>query len=617
MKYFLNFLAIALAVSSYAQNESYQVNVNLLKVENDRINVVIQTPEVDTDTIEYHMPKIVPGTYSISDFGRFVSDFIVKDSAGNLLPVEQLTVNRWQIANAKSMTEISYWVDDTFDQAEGYGDNIVFEPGGTNIEADRDCFVLNTFGVVGYLDGEKFRKFELTVKRPERLFGATALKRSSSTSTTDTFVADNYNFLADGPIMYSVPDTVTRTIAGAEILISVFSPNNVLSAEEVMDNIFDLMEAQAEYLGGDLPVDRYAYLIYLLDYNSLSGAMGALEHSYSSLYALPEASVDVIGQTVRDVAAHEFLHIVTPLNIHSEQIHDFNYIDPEMSEHLWLYEGVTEYSSMHVQVRSGLYDGETFLDEVRDKLNVSDRYPRDLAFTEMSKRILEEEYEPMYSNVYHKGALIGLCLDLYLLKYSDLELDLPKLMQALAKTYGPKKAFKDSELLSEIANMTYEEIGEFLTTYVSGNTPLPVQDCLAWAGITYEPEEIVSVTTLGNIGLDLDEDQKIYISSTDQMNEFGEAMGFETYDKILEVNGMVFDISAANEILSQVRYETPAGKKIKMTVSRLVDGETKEIKLKAKSVRIDSIEKHKLTFSTDPTEDQLKIRKAWLGAGAP
>jgi predicted metalloprotease with PDZ domain len=44
-----------------------------------------------------------------------------------------------------------------------------------------------------------------------------------------------------------------------------------------------------------------------------------------------------------DVVSHEFFHIVTPLSIHSKEIQDFDYNDPKMSEHLWMYEGVTEY----------------------------------------------------------------------------------------------------------------------------------------------------------------------------------------------------------------------------------------------------------------------------------
>jgi predicted metalloprotease with PDZ domain len=45
---------------------------------------------------------------------------------------------------------------------------------------------------------------------------------------------------------------------------------------------------------------------------------------------------------MKDVVSHEFFHIVTPLTIHSKEIHYFDYNSPKMSN-LWMYEGVTEY----------------------------------------------------------------------------------------------------------------------------------------------------------------------------------------------------------------------------------------------------------------------------------
>ena len=69
---------------------------------------------------------------------------------------------------------------------------------------------------------------------------------------------------------------------------------------------------------------------------------------------MPEYSIDYMNQQLRDFAAHEFFHIVTPLNIHSEQIQPFNFTNPEMSRHLWLYEGMTEYFAGNAQVKAGL-----------------------------------------------------------------------------------------------------------------------------------------------------------------------------------------------------------------------------------------------------------------------
>ncbi|WP_421878067.1 PDZ domain-containing protein [Marinoscillum sp.] len=615
-KLLIGALGLIVLNATHAQ-KNYSIEIDLTATTNDQVPVTVYPPAVDADTTEYQMAKVVPGTYSISDFGRFVSNFKAVDEQGNELSVEKLSTNRWQIANAKSIYKISYLIDDTWDEFDGYGDNIVFEPGGTNINASSDAYVMNTFGFIGYMEGMKFVPFELSIKHNQENYGATALRKEVISPTEDKYFADDFNFLADGPIMYSIPDTVTRRIANAEIIVSVYSPNNMLSAKDVMDNIYDLMEAQSNYLGGKLPVDRYAYLIYLNDESTLSGSMGALEHSYSSVYSLPEASAERIGQTVRDVAAHEFFHIVTPLNIHSKEIGEFNYIEPEMSKHLWLYEGVTEYSSMHVQVKYNLYGPDKFMSEIQDKLRVADRFPL-VSFTEMSERILEPEYERMYTNVYYKGALIGMCLDLYLIKYSDGEKDLQWLMRELAKKYGKEVSFDDDELFGVIEELTYPEVGEFLQTYVAGDAPLPIQEVLGWAGINYTEEKTVTTTASfrSGVGITLNEDREIVVEEVDTENEFAADMGYKPGDVILKINKQEFTLATAQAIIEEYMETIKPGDKVKVEVRREVkEGKFKTKKLKAKATEEETKVKHFLELDKDPSEEQYKTLQSWIIAG--
>ncbi len=607
-------LFLLTVTSGVIAQDQYKVSLDLINITDDQVAVTIVPPAIEEESVEYHMAKIVPGTYSISDFGRFVTDFSVVNAEGESLPVEQLTTNRWKVDRANEIAKITYKAHDTFDRFEGYGGNVVFEPGGSNIEADRNVFVLNTFGFIGYIDNYKFKPYELTVLHEEEVAGATALEKVGETDTTDVYLAKDFNFLADGPLMYSNPDIATKQLANAEVLVSVFSPNKKLSADDVMLKISDLMEAQAEYLGGELPVKKYAYLIYLMDSPSLSGSMGALEHSYSSVYTLPEANAENIGQTVRDVAAHEFFHIVTPLNIHSEEIGDFNYIEPKMSKHLWLYEGCTEYASMHVQVKHGLYDVDRFLAEVKQKLQVRDQFPTDVPFTVMSEKILEPDYEPMYVNVYYKGALIGMCLDLLLLKESEGTYDLQALMRDLSKKYGPTRSFNDDMLFDEIEKLTYPAVGEFLRTYVSGDEPLPIVEYLSWAGVDYAPFEEVEAFTLGNIGIGVNEDQQLYISDVSDMNSFGKAMGYKEGDIVVSVNGMEVTLATANQVLDAYDDDLKVGDKIKVEILREQNGEQKLKKLKAKAITVTKQNNHLLSLNDEPSDGQMAIRNSWLKA---
>ena len=134
------------------------------------------------------------------------------------------------------------------------------------------------------------------------------------------------------------------------------------------------------------------------------GGYGALEHNYSSLYFLPEIGMESrLHSLVNEVAGHEFLHIQTPLNLHSEEIENFDFIDPKMSQHLWLYEGVTEYFAHLVQVQNGLIDQATFFKNMQDKIRQAEEFGN-FSMTEMSKNVLTEAYKSKYNSVYNKGA---------------------------------------------------------------------------------------------------------------------------------------------------------------------------------------------------------------------
>ena len=587
----------------------YQINLDLTALKEDRLQVVMNLPDIQEDEVEFHLPKIVPGTYRISDFGKFVSTFDAFDHLGNPLEVSKISVNKWLISGKPS--RIEYWINDTFDRMEGYDENFLFEPGGTSFEADRNVFVLNNFGIIGYIDGYKEIPFELRVLHSKGTYGATALDKNVLNDSLDLYFAADYHFLVDGPIMYNQPDTLTKNIAGAEILISVFSPQKVVSANDIMENIEDLMVAQSNYLGGTLPVKKYAYLIYLMDYPSLSKGMGALEHSYSSFYTLPESVADQLPQFVRDVAAHEFFHIITPLSIHSEQIHNFNYINPEMSQHLWLYEGVTEYNSMHMQVQQGLYDSETFLEEVQEKITNASAYPL-VSFTEMSQKILDPEFKDMYRNVYEKGALIGMCLDLALIKYSEDTLNLLGLLKQLSEKYGKENAFKDSELIDVITAMTYPEIGTFFSRFVQGNEPLPIEEYLSWAGILIRKGGEKRLALWGNFKLGLNDNNQIIALDTDQLDAFGTQIGFQENDVFYKLNDNELNLDTWRALLYDFQENTIDGSKVKIELIRKIKGKTKIIKRKAKAETYLYQYPNELIISNESSPEENKIRSYWI-----
>lgn len=604
------------SVATQSSSESrYTVSIDLTQVKGDKVPVSLRPPTIKQGEAIYNMPKIVPGTYSVSDFGKFVSEFQALDKQGKPLPVERIDTNRWRISEAQNLDKITYWVDDTFDAARRQ--DVVFEPGGTNIEEGQN-FLLNPFGFVGYFDGLKQVPYELTVTKPAGFYGSTALQATSSTATADTYNVPNYVELADSPLMYNKPDTTVLNLGGTDVLVSVYSPTGRVTSKPIADNIRDILEAQRSYLGGTLPVDKYAFLIYVPQRPGKSGSYGALEHSNSSVYYLPEMPEERFNSTMRDVAAHEFFHIVTPLSIQSEEIHDFDFINPRMSKHLWLYEGVTEYFASHVQVYENLISVDEFMLKIREYIFSSMAFNDTLPFTEMSAKVLNE-YENQYGNVYQKGALIGMALDIQLRDLSDGKYGLVNLMQDLAKTYGKGKPFKDDELFDKIAELTYPEIRTFFARYVEGGERLPLTELFEKVGVKYEPVAMQLVNSYGGFvpGYDREAD-KITVAEADDMDEFGRQMGFKEGDQLLAFNGKEVTPMNVRDIIGEELQQAKPGSKIEITVGRKdAKGVVKPKKLTGKVTAVKREVLHLLEPVEAPTERQLRLRAAWLNETLP
>ncbi|WP_299758172.1 peptidase M61 [uncultured Pontibacter sp.] len=608
-------LSLTLSGNVAAQQNAankYSVSVDLTNVQNDRVQVTVQAPAIKQAETVYNMPKIVPGTYSVSDFGKFVTDFKAYTLNGDTLAVQKLDTNRWKISNADKLHRISYWVDDTFDAAKR--EDVVFEPGGTNIEENKN-FLLNTFGFVGYFDGMKQVPYQLNITKPQGFYGSTPLIAVTSSDSLDTYELPNYVDLADSPLMYNIPDTTVLNLGETEVLVSVYSPSGRVTSAPIATNVQSILEAQRSYLGGTLPVDKYAFLIYVPERVGKSGSFGALEHSYSSVYFLPEMPEAQFSSTIRDVAAHEFFHIVTPLNIHSEEIGNFDFINPKMSKHLWLYEGVTEYFATHVQLYENLFGIDEFLEKIRDYILTSKTYYNDtLPFTVMSAQVLDK-YENEYGNVYQKGSLIALALDVRLRELSEGKYGLRDLMLDLSKTYGKENAFKDEELFDKITEMTYPEIREFFTKYVEGSEPLPLEETFRKVGISYTPSGTQEIISYGGFAPGYDEEaNKIKVADTADMDAFGRKLGFQTGDLLLAFNGTEITPTNIRELIGEELQRMTPGDKLTFTVGRLNSkGELKEKKLKGKATAVKREQQHVLKLDPMATPEQVQLRNAWLG----
>lgn len=600
------------------KNNVIETYMDLNEIENDQLQVSLDPGPFPEGEVIFHMPSVIPGTYRFTDFGRFISNFKAFDKNNQLLDVVREGKNTWKIANGKQLDRISYLVDDTFDSDDGRN---IYPMGGTKIEKDK-VFLLNLHGFVGYFEGGKEWSYRVTINSPADLVPFSSMKTLSHTATKDVFLAKRYFNIIDDPIMYSQDDSISFQLEDIDVNLAVYSPRAVHKAADFKETLEKMMRAQKRFLGPANNTKRYDILLMLMNSEELehfAGIQGALEHHTSTTVVFFEDNTkELLKKYLTDVVSHEFFHTLTPLNVHSEQVHYFNYKEGVMSKHLWMYEGTTEYFANLFQVQQGLVDDENFYKRMLDKIIRAKEFDDTMPFTSMSTNIVEEPYQSNYQNVYFKGALINMCLDIIIREQSGGERGLLSVMQALAKKYGVDTPFRDNQLFDEIVAMTYPEVDDFIQTYVQGETPIPYNIFLekAGLGISSVDEEMQSILLFDSrtpsIETELNEAGGIDLIVKGLNNRLAE-IGFLKGDVIRVFNGTdLSEISKENMDMVNNLFNMSFSWMPEQEVSFEVDRKGKQRVVLSGKVGVAVAEAKGIVAQQNAKPAQIALRNSWL-----
>ncbi len=600
-----------------ANDPSIVITIDLSATNNDRVPVTVNPGRFQKDNVTYRLPKVVQGTYSVSDFGKYIEDFKAIDYSGNELEFSKTDTNTWVIPNGTELDYITYYVNDTFDveATGGIGGDTPFSPAGTNIEEDN--YVLNLHGFIGYFDSLKNSSYSLDVTGPADFVRTSALQTVSEKenkefgTVTTSYFAPRYFDITDNPMMYGKLSVEEFDLSGINVVLSVYSPNGMHSAESLKETMYTMMQAQKSYLGDLDSTPRYDIYLYLSEGKEDSPkGFGALEHHKSTVVVMPEGiPAEGLAKNMIDIVSHEFFHIVSPLSIHSEDVHYFDYHEPTFSKHLWLYEGVTEYFATHFQVYEGLVSAEEFYGTIMSKIQVSRQMNDSMSFTEMSENVLAQPYANQYYNVYQKGALIGMCIDILMREESNGQRSILTLMKELSNKYGKNQPFEDDKLFDEITALTYPSIREFLDTHVAGTTPIDYNEFFGKVGLEFVSGQIETNFIQNNGALILDGDGDrgvIYFTDQVSANSFWADNGAQPGDVIKEINGTPVTLENANDIFSKVYMWTPG-----LEVSVKLDRDGEEVLIETTTTQ-SYTEGTQIKEKADASEAQIALRKAWL-----
>ncbi|MCF7808142.1 MAG: hypothetical protein K9M49_08495 [Candidatus Marinimicrobia bacterium] len=612
-------------------SNAYDYHIDLNDIQDNRYQVVLSCEDFASDTLMFHFPWIIPGTYSEANYGKFIHDLEVYGKGGEPIATQKQGKNSYLIPGAKDIKRITYWVAATWD---GKRRKTIWPMAGTGIIEDH-LFIINAGGVFGYFEGEELNPVKMTYDYPKHLYAMTVLDQQPSSPGRVTIHTKDYHELIDSPIMFAPPDTASFRIQDTEVLIGfAHESDETERAGELLEALEPSMEAIGSYLDS-LPAEKYAYLIYyaneyelgrILDNPRFIGLKfawyllrngmpmgGALEHNKSSFYYLPDPGsgyTEMIHKTVEDIAIHEFMHILTPLNLRSQYVDHWDYNEPQLSKHLWLYEGVTEYMSKIIQANGGIESPKEFiLSTMYKKLRSGEKnYPfSEVSFTEMSANVLDKQNQKIYVQVYERGAVLGMLLDIEIIRLTNGEKRLIDVMLELIDEYGQKRAMDEVTLVDAFVEKVHPDLKSFFQNYVEGHEAIPYADILKHVGVSY----VADTTLLLPRHPTKDNDLKTALMAVGDfyvIKKVGkdEPIGFKAGDRL------------KHRVYSDVYFDDfgdplPEGMVVTLPVER--DGQ--DIFLQDSIRYIEKSREHYMTIMRDASPSQERFFNIWLGFEDP
>ena len=546
IKHLLGYFIISTHIlSGFAQDNVFRYKLDLTK-NNDAFNVTLKTPQLSADDQIYSFVSYAPGVHQPLDFGRFVKMFKVYDKEGEEIITDKISTNEFRILEPEKVAEIRYEIDDSFDMSAAY--HPIYPMSGTGITDHYT--IVNTHGVFGYFNNLKDKPIELELVLEGNPKIGTALNKN----TQGAYEIDSYYHFTDSPLL--IGDSLTyASVMVDEIKVEAYvHSTQKINAQMVLEAAAPILNAAKEYIGYS-PVERYTFLMYFSDEKDVSKMPvlqfgGALEHSLSSTYSLSARPEHL--PFLKNIIAHEFMHILSPLHLHSNILANFDYANPVSEDmHVWLYEGVTEWVSYIMQVKSGLVSSGDYLNYLSEKINNSMNYNSDYSLTRISREWSTDEGNKQYDNIYQLGALTAAMLDIKLLELSKGEKGLREVYLELIKKFGKENPFDNGTFFETLVSMTYPEIRDFIDDHIKKNTPFNFEEEMKKIGVSYF-EKKLNPDNLPTMGIQIGPDgngKGIIVSLTDDYHGTLLKKG----DRITHINDTELNMHTYSKIMECIK----------------------------------------------------------------
>jgi predicted metalloprotease with PDZ domain len=604
---------------AHAAQDAMAFTVSLPQPATHTLHVTFRCEGLKGELQDFKMPAWSPGYYGIGDYSRNLSNFRAEDDAGHALPFEKTAKNTWRVVAANSRAILVNY--DVFGATSFAANTYVGE----------DRAYLSPSGVFLHVAGELQHPVTVTIRLPSN-WKQIATGLEPVKGKPGTFSVANFDVLYDCPILMGNQEYLQFAVKGVPHYVAIENVKEDVDRPKMVADLKAMVTAATQLIG-DVPYQHYTFLM-------MGRGGGGIEHANSSSNQFDGNSLSTPNGYLRWLSfiCHEYFHNFNVKRIRPLALGPFDYDQENLTNMLWVSEGLSVYYQDLVLVRAGLMTKAQYLDKMAAAIG---------SFESASGHHYQSATESSWNtwstgsgiggdrnttiSYYNNGAMLGAMLDLRIRDGSQNRKSLDDVMRALYNRYylAKKRGFTDSEFRRECesaAGGDMREVFEYAATTREVNyakyfalAGLKLDSTAAeapgaYAGVDTHTEELpLSATPVvggrgvargGGGGRGRGGAPMTQLAVTDvAVGSPAESAGLKAGDQILEVDGA----AATAVLLNDALMAKKAGDKIKLRISRGGSEQEMEVTL------VGNVKKtYSLSPMTGVTTAQSGILNHWL-----
>ena len=450
------------------------------------------------EKVQLQLPAWRAGRYQIANYAQNLRGFTASNSKGESIPLTKTTKDRWELlAPDEPLIHITYeyWAGKMDAGSAWVDDQQVY------VNLVNCCFELlgrSTEPIAVQLDLEDYPHRAVTLTQTE----------------ASTWMAENFQILADATVLAAKKVEQETYAIGNTRFHTWFHGEIHFDRSRFIDQ-FQAFSRRMIADFGSFPEEEYHFIFQLLPYPHYHGVEHrrgtVITFGPASSLAEEEAQEELLG-----ISCHELYHAWNVCRIRPKEFLPYDFSKETYTQAGLVLEGVTTYFGDLYLMKSKVYDLPTYLRHLEKIVQ------REAAHYGWKNASIEESSIDLWLdgyvagipnrkvNIYSRGALLSLCLDVLLLQEGS---SLAQVMNGMWENFGlPFKGYEVQDFEKQIAAGVRdpEKLTRFFDAFVRGKEDLyPVlEDCFSALGIEIK-KTLSENTLLHRVGIQLNGQQVV------------------------------------------------------------------------------------------------------------